>query len=115
MVTAQRLARKNCPHCLKEIAPPPKLLERIRAPKDCKFFKSTGCEVCDFKGVKGRIALHEVLKISKEINDLIMTSPTDVQIEEAAKRDGMLTLREVALQKVNQGIITIEEALRWVE
>lgn len=115
MVTAQRLVRKNCPQCLEEIMPSPRLLERIRAPKNCKFFKSKGCEACEFKGVKGRIALHEVLKINKEITNLIMANPTDIQVEEAAKRDGMFTLREVALQKIDEGIITIEEALRWVE
>ncbi len=115
MVTAQRLARKNCPHCLEEIMPSPRLLERIKAPKNCKFFKSKGCEICEFKGAKGRIALHEVLKISKNINNLIMNNPTDIQIEEAAKNEGMLTLREVALKKINEGIITIEEALRWIE
>jgi type II secretory ATPase GspE/PulE/Tfp pilus assembly ATPase PilB-like protein len=115
MVTAQRLARKNCPHCLEEITPPALLLERIKAPKYSKFFKSKGCEICEFKGTKGRIALHEVLKVSKNIDNLIMSSPTDVQIEEAAKREGMLTLRDVALQRINEGIITIEESLRLIE
>jgi len=115
MVTAQRLARKNCQNCLEEIMPSSKLLERIGAPKDCKFFKSKGCEVCEFKGTKGRIALHEVLKISKSIDNLIMTGPTDIQIEEMAKSEGMFTLREVALQRINEGVITIEEALRLIE
>lgn len=115
MVTAQRLARKNCPHCLEKITPSSHLLERIKAPKNCKFFKSKGCELCEFKGAKGRIALHEVLRVSKNIDNLIMTRPTDIQIEEAAKREGMLTLRDVALKRINEGIITIEEALRWIE
>ncbi len=115
LVTAQRLARKNCPNCLEEYTPVPELLERVKIQEPIKFFRSTGCDACNQKGVKGRIGIHEVLEINKDIERLILKSPSDEEINEVAHQAGMLSLRQAALEKVNQGIISLEEALRLTE
>lgn len=65
--------------------------------------------------MKGRRGIHELLLITKSIQDLILLKPTDEQINELAIKEGMMTLREAALQKVYKGEISIEEAIRLTE
>jgi type IV pilus assembly protein PilB len=114
-VSAQRLARLNCPYCKKEYDPPRELIRVLGAPEGIKFFHSEGCEKCNNKGMKGRRGIHELLVITKTIQDLILLKPTDEQINELAIKEGMMTLREAALQKVYKGEISIEEAIRLTE
>lgn len=114
-ISAQRLARVNCPHCKEVYEPSAELLKRLNAPTGIKFYKSSGCPECNNKGIKGRQGMHEFLVISKAIQDLILMRPSDDQINEVAIKEGMVTLRQAALEKVYQGIISIEEALRLTE
>ncbi len=114
-VTAQRLARVNCPHCKKEYEPPLELLKRIDAPQSIKFYHSDGCGECNNEGVKGRIGVHELIVVTKKIQDLILLKPSDEQINKIAIDEGMTTLRQAALQKVYDGTISIEEAIRLTE
>ena len=115
LITAQRLARLNCPACKKEYFPPIELLTRLNIKGKTKFYNSDGCEKCDYKGIKGRIAFHEVLVIDSKIQNLILTNPSDELINESAVKVGMETLRSRALDLVNQGLISLEEALRLTE
>ncbi len=114
-VSAQRLARKNCPHCRKNYTPAPELFKLTGLPKNMNFFQSAGCQACNHRGVKGRLGIHEVLVINKAIHDLILSRPSDEQISALAQEQGMMNLRRVALSRVNEGLITIEEALRLTE
>jgi type IV pilus assembly protein PilB len=114
-ISAQRLARVNCPSCKQEYDPPAEFLKKLNAPLGIKFYKSAGCSECNNKGIKGRQGMHEVLVITKAIQDLILTTPSDEQINEIAIKEGMATLRQAALEKVYHGIISIEEALRLTE
>lgn len=114
-ISAQRLARLNCPNCKEEYDPPIELLTRLGAPKNVKFYHSTGCEACNNKGVRGRKGIHEVLVITKAIQELIMQRPSDEHITELAVVEGMMTLRQTALERVYAGEISIEEALRLTE
>ena len=114
-VSAQRLARHNCPNCKKEYDPPKELIRTLGAPEGIKFYHSEGCDKCNGKGMKGRRGIHELLSITKGIQDLILLKPTDEQINELAIKEGMMTLREAALQKVYKGEISIEEAIRLTE
>ncbi len=114
-ISAQRLARVNCPDCREEYDPPSELVKRLDAPRNIKFYHSTGCDKCNQRGKKGRQGIHEVLVISKEIENMILRRPTDDQINDQAISENMMTLRQVALQRVYEGSISIEEALRLTE
>jgi type IV pilus assembly protein PilB len=114
-VSAQRLARLNCPYCREEYEPPRELLEKLDAPKSIKFYHSVGCEKCNFKGVKGRIGVHEILVVTKKIQELILRKPSDEHINQVAIEEGMMTLRQAALAKAYEGLISIEEAIRLTE
>jgi type II secretory ATPase GspE/PulE/Tfp pilus assembly ATPase PilB-like protein len=114
-VSAQRLARMNCPACKTEYEPPAELLKMLNVPAETKFYRALGCDECNHKGMKGRRGIHEVLAISRAMQELILQHPSDEQINELAAEEGMVTLRQSALQKVYQGEVSIEEALRLTE
>lgn len=114
-VSAQRLSRLNCPHCKQEYIPPKDLIDALGAPAGIKFFHSTGCDECNGKGMKGRLGIHEVLIVTKPIQELILQRPSDDHINELAIKEGMTSLRQAALQNVYNGNISIEEALRLTE
>lgn len=115
LITAQRLARMNCPECKEEYNPPAELLNKLKVNEGMKFYSSKGCSKCDNRGTKGRVGLHETLVINNEIASLILSRPSDEQINEIARKRGMVSLRDAALIKVNEGMISIEEALRITE
>jgi len=116
LILAQRLGRKVCKDCKQpydadeEILVPyghiPQGLGKI------SFYKGKGCAICNFTGMKGRVAIYEVMPINQDIRDLIIRNAPAVEIGEAAQRQGMKTLRQNALQKVIEGGMTIEEVLR---
>ena len=115
LVTAQRLARLNCPHCKEEYVPAPELLEKVGAAPGTRFHKSPGCEDCNNKGVIGRLGIHEVLPITEKIEAAIYDNPSDDHIMELAKSEGMISLHDVAMDKAREGLISIEEVLRLTE
>jgi len=115
LITGQRLARQLCNDCKKKYDPPKELFKKIEDNQISNFYHTEGCEKCNQKGIKGRTGIHEVLKISKEMQELIFTNPSDEQINILAKSQGMINLRSMAMQKVNEGAISLEEALRITE
>jgi type IV pilus assembly protein PilB len=114
-VSSQRLARKLCNACKEEYKHSPEILKRANLPLDMKFYRSKGCDACGNKGVQGRVGIHEVIIVDKAIEDLILTKPTDDMVNEIATERGMMTLRQAALKKVEEGIISLEEAIRLTE
>ena len=114
-VSAQRLARTNCPHCKKEYHPFKELIDLLGVPQGIKFYHSEGCDKCGGKGMKGRQGIHEVLLITKPIQELILQRPSDDHINNLAIKEGMTTLRQAALQNVYNGNISIEEAIRLTD
>jgi len=115
MVTAQRLARANCKYCKEEYRPPKELTRRINASPDTAFYRSPGCVECQYKGVSGRFGIHEVLPITRKIEDMILTNPTEDSIGKVAKEKGMATLHDVAMEKAYEGDISLEEVFRLIE
>jgi len=91
--------------------------ENIVAPSatwaDVPFYRPKKSEESE-DGYKGRVGIHEVLKMSATIRDLIMKSATPVEIEAQAKKEGMTTMLEDGIMKAAQGVTTIEEVLRVV-
>ncbi|MFA5335282.1 MAG: ATPase, T2SS/T4P/T4SS family [Candidatus Omnitrophota bacterium] len=115
MVGAQRLIRKVCPRCKESYDIPKPILEKlkIKVPSaDIKFYRGRGCEYCYKTGFRGRIGLMEAVAINSELRDLIAKRAHETQIYEAARRAGLVTLRESGLRKVFEGSTTLEEVVR---
>ncbi|MEW5803397.1 MAG: type IV-A pilus assembly ATPase PilB [bacterium] len=116
LIVAQRLARKICSHCKTEIEVPQKALVRLGFSSDeaggMKIYKGKGCGNCNNTGYKGRIALYEVMKISESIKLLILNGAPINELKAQARKEGMKTLRDSGLQKIREGVTSIEEVLR---
>jgi len=76
------------------------------------FYKGKGCQTCNFTGMKGRVAIYEVMPISPELRDMILKSANTADIRHMAQSQGMKTLRQAALTKVLEGVTTLDEVLR---
>jgi type IV pilus assembly protein PilB len=117
-IVAQRLVRRPCPTCAVRQQPSPETIEKLgsasRLPADGQWVVGRGCDKCDQSGLKGRIAIHEVLAVSDEVRDLISSRAADHVIKKAAKRAGMRTLLEDGIEKAAQGLTTLDEVLRVV-
>lgn len=115
LIIAQRLVRVLCPLCKVEEKLSPQLLEREgfkkEEKKDLKIFKAKGCDHC-LEGYKGRIGIFEVLPISSGISELIMEGAGASTIAARAKEEGVISLRESGLIKVEQGITSLSEVNR---
>ena len=128
VVLAQRLVKKLCPDCKKEIEPPEPvkkiILDSLHSmpetsrPKikndTIKIYKSLGCPKCGNKGTKGRIAVFEVLEMTPQLEEIIISGPTDSKILTEAKRQGMITMFDDGILKVLDGIIGLEELTQVV-
>ncbi len=115
-VLAQRLARKVCSKCKREIAKPRKLMdifERVGIDmNEVVLNKGEGCNVCNQTGYKGRVGIYELLIASDEFKDLINKEAHYSELFAQAKRDGLNTLYEDGLKKVAAGLTTYEELYR---
>ncbi len=109
---AQRLLRRICPRCKKEYQADEHLLKSLRVSSDTKCYKGEGCDFCDGIGYRGMIGSFEILVANKDISALIAEKASEVEIEEAARKQGMKTLLEDALLKAKKGITTLEEVMR---
>ena len=111
---AQRLARTICPSCKTSYYPPPELLESVGWEHRTNelFSKGEGCRACHNTGFKGRIGIYEVMLVDAELKRLIQTAATEVDIRTYLAQTGWRTLREKALDIVEQGQSTLEEVLR---
>ena len=97
-VVAQRLVRRLCPHCKKILSD--------------GTFKAVGCEHCRGTGYSGRIALHEILRVDKNLRSLILNSRNLDEIKTFALESGLKTLEDDALEKVRAGLTTLDEIRR---
>jgi type IV pilus assembly protein PilB len=114
-VESQRLLRKVCPKCRKEVEYSDEVLTDAGLdPKklDFKLYKGDGCKHCRGTGYKGRIGVFETLLVTAPIREAILNRATNIEIEKKAIEEGMLTLRDSALSKLREGITTLEEVIR---
>lgn len=110
LVVAQRLLRKLCPDCKEAYEPNPAQLKSIKLKTDL-IYKPKGCPNCSQIGYKGRTCIAEVMAISPELQGLISVGASYQKIRETARANGMQTLYESGLKKVEDGITSLEEAL----
>jgi len=113
MVINQRLVRRICLHCGEKSAVSESLLMRMglqpAEAQGLSAYMGGGCLHCNFLGFAGRIAIFEVLHSSPEVAEMIAKNASAKEIEGVAVANGMLTLRSKCLQKINEGVTTIEE------
>ena len=116
LVVAQRLMRKICEKCKKPFTYAPEDLKFMGVdPKDiegAQLMKGEGCSACNKTGHKGRVAIYEIMPMSKEIKDLLMKGKDTNDIRIQAIKEGMSTLRMSALKKARAGLSTLEEVQR---
>jgi general secretion pathway protein E len=112
-VMAQRLMRMNCTHCSHTVTPDPALLEAhgLQAAGQ-PFRRGAGCSHCRGTGYRGRRAVSEFLKLDDTLRDLIVSRAPTARIKAHARAQGMVSLRESALDWVCQGLTTFEELER---
>jgi type IV pilus assembly protein PilB len=118
-VLAQRLARKLCTRCREAYVPTREALADMRMPLPADepvptLFRPVGCSACAKTGYRGRIALHEVMAVSEDIERLTVERASTMSIARMAREQGMVTLREDGLSKVKAGHTSMAEILRVV-
>lgn len=125
---AQRLVKRLCPDCKKEIEPPEKIkkvildvIESMPEPsrpkikkEGLKIYKAQGCPKCGNKGTKGRIAVFEILEMTPQLEQIIISEPTESKILAESQRQGMITMLQDGVIKVLEGIIGFEELIQVV-
>jgi len=112
-IMAQRLVRVLCEICKRPAKVPPELMEESgidpAAWRDVEFFDAPGCPQCNQTGFRGRTAIGELLALSDRIRDVILAKRPSSEIRHVAREEGMVTLREAALEKVRLGVTTLKE------
>ncbi len=117
-ILAQRLVARICPSCKSPQPPSPEAVERAggsaRLPTAAQWMAGRGCDACRQTGLKGRLAVHELLEVTEEIRELISRRAPEHELRKAARIAGMQTLMEDAIAKAAQGLTTLEEVVRVV-
>ena len=117
LIMAQRLLRRLCSSCKREVERPPvPALKKAGftdedLAKDWKLYRPVGCDSCRGKGFKGRVGVYEVMPITEEMQRVIMNNGTEVDIMNMAYKEGMVDLRRAGLLKVMQGLTSLEEVI----
>ncbi len=111
---AQRLVRKLCPHCKEPGKLPHDLIEdmnRVSGKENPEIFKARGCPRCNGTGYRGRSSVIEMVPITAGLKDLIAANATISKMKEVARQKGMKTLYETGLQRVADGVTSLEEVV----
>jgi len=116
MIAAQRLIRRTCHKCMELDDVPVQALLNVgfteaEAP-NIELYRGRGCETCNNTGYKGRVALFEVMIVSDDVRELILSGASAIELRRKALEEGMISLRESGLHKIREGITTIEEVVR---
>ncbi|WP_420809007.1 type II secretion system ATPase GspE [Ammonifex thiophilus] len=112
-VVAQRLVRTICPRCREPHEPSePEMAflgkEKLNGP----VYRGRGCDYCRYTGYRGRVAVHEVLRVSPRLQRLVLSKAPAEELRRAALQEGMISLKEDAVSKVLQGITSVAEVMR---
>ena len=111
-VLAQRLVRRNCPHCLVEEEVSAHVRSTLGLSRDEPFYVGSGCEHCRNLGFAGRVAAYELLEVTPALRALIEPSVSAQSIEQQAIHDGMRPLTQSALQLARDKLIPLNEVYR---
>ena len=116
LIVAQRLVGRICESCKTKIDVKPEVLVDLGVdPKDVdkysNLYKGTGCATCNKTGIKGRLAIFEVMQMTDGIRECILRGGNSLELRSLARQEGMRTLRRSALLKLQRGETTIEEVV----
>jgi type IV pilus assembly protein PilB len=118
-VIAQRLVRKICPHCKVAYIPEQNMLNAIgfmqKSDQPQIFYHGAGCVECNDTGFSGRLGIYELLVVDESLGACIVAGGSAQQLKDMAIKNKMISLKVDGLDKVKQGITTIEEVLRVTE
>jgi len=127
LIMAQRLVGRLCDKCKKKIPAAGSLLEAIKKTladlpasereklsikEPLEIYTPQGCDVCNYKGVRGRIGIFEMLKMTSELEQTILKNPAEADLLIAAHKQGMMTLRQDGVIKALEGLVSIDEILK---
>ena len=111
-IVAQRLVRRICPTCRMEVKTAASLRAMFREGEPTTYYRGRGCADCRGTGFRGRIGIFELLRMTEPMCELVLARAPELRMREAARLDGMTTLREECLSLVRNGETTLEEVLR---
>ena len=116
LIVAQRLVRRICTFCKEPLEMPPAALVQTgfseHESRTLKLFRGRGCDRCSNTGYKGRVGLYEVLEVDDELKEMILSGGSAFELRQKAMQNGMMTLRMSGLQKIRDGMTTVEEVVR---
>ena len=110
-VISQRLVRRLCPECKKEYLSSKRENEILNIHQSQKLYKAVGCPACHNTGYRGRLGVHEVLKMTEDLKELIINKASTKQIRQKALENGMLDLYSTCRTVVLNGETTVQELL----
>ena len=116
LICAQRLVRRICSKCKEPEDVPIQALLNVGFSEaeatEIQIYHGRGCDICNNTGYKGRVGLFEVMKVTDDVRELILSGASAVELRRKAIEEGMITLRQSGLQKIKEGVTTIEEVVR---
>jgi len=116
LIVAQRLVRRICTFCKEPADVPPAALVGAgfseHESRTLKLFRGRGCDRCSNTGYKGRVGLYEVLEVDDEMREMILSGASSFELRQKAIQNGMMTLRMSGLQKIRDGVTTLDEVVR---
>jgi type II secretory ATPase GspE/PulE/Tfp pilus assembly ATPase PilB-like protein len=125
MVIAQRLVRRICTSCIESYPASPEIMRLIKAQIElagdtvasvpATLFRGKGCKVCGNSGFQGQVGIFELFRINDSVREMILREAPISEVRKKAIEDGMTTMFEDGLTKVEKGVTTIEEILRVVK
>jgi type IV pilus assembly protein PilB len=116
LIMAQRLARVVCPKCRESHEVPARTMIELGVPpeiaKDITAWRGVGCQHCGGTGFRGRTALYEMMAMTDQLRELVLSGASAIELKRQAIADGMKTLRQSGIEKVADGVTSIEEVMR---
>ena len=110
-VLAQRLVRSLCPHCKEKLFVNAAMEAETGIPAGTMVYGPKGCPECRFTGYKGRTVIAEIMPVDNTLRAMINDGASEQELRDYSRRFGMITLREDARRKVEEGITSIDEML----
>jgi type IV pilus assembly protein PilB len=130
IIIGQRLVRKLCSRCRKKARAvkatekiiskeienfPPLVKKNMKLSGPFYIYQATGCKMCNNTGYSGRVGIFEILEMTESLSKLVLKKPSEDDIRQEARRQGMVTMKQDGILKVLEGITSLEEVLRVAE